>query len=276
MRKFAILLAALSFTGPAFATNLAIPVRASPLAPPPAWSWTGFYVGGNVGYGWGSARDSFAMSVPLNGGGTADLAASSSHGFDGVLGGLQIGYNWDLRPLLLGFETDIQTSDQRGTGNLAAAFVDNAGADPTSITSSARLEWFGTVRARAGVILADRWLFYLTGGLAYGKVDFSGSAAISTSIAAFQNPTLLWNNDSTHVGWTIGAGIENSLSQSWSWKIEYLYMDLGSATATTASGTGNFCFGRPLVCSNSFGPVTGSIKTSFTDNILRLGANYKF
>jgi outer membrane immunogenic protein len=147
------------------------------------------------------------MSAPLGINGTATLAAPNSHRVDGIIGGGQIGYNWDFRPFLIGLEADIQASGQSGSGLFSAPIVSLVGPDATALSSSARLDWFGTVRGRAGLIAADRWLFYFTGGLAYGRVDLSGSAAIAPAVG-FTNPTLVWNNGTTRVGWTIGVELK--------------------------------------------------------------------
>jgi len=84
------------------------------------------------------------------------------------------------------------------------------------------------------------------------------------------------------VGWTAGAGVENRFFANWSWKIEYLYMDLGNFTTTGSGGIGN-CLGAPPppppglgVCAVTVGPATLTVRSHFTDNIVRFGLNYKF
>lgn len=126
--------------GLAALTALATPVAAADLsasygyapqaALPP--SWNGFYIGANLGYGWGSA--------------TGDNP-------NGVLGGFQAGFNFQSpgSPIVFGVETDFDWS-----GVSAGSFSVN---------------YFGTVRGRVG-FAADRFLVYATGGLAYGEGQY--------------------------------------------------------------------------------------------------------
>ena len=166
-----------------------LPVRAAPpvFAPVPVFTWTGFYVGGNLGWGW---RDDDNETVVLSGPGIpAGLVGTLNfdNGNDGnFLGGGQIGYNYQIGSFVIGAEADIQginTDDNDavffpGPG-MAGVFV------PGEFEDSA--DWFGTVRLRAGVAF-DRFLVYATGGLAYTE-------------------------DNT--GWTVGGGVEWALPVNW-------------------------------------------------------------
>jgi outer membrane immunogenic protein len=126
-------------------------------------------------------------------------------------------------------------------------------------TRDYKLDWFGTARGRIGYLPAERILLYATGGLAYG--NFSGSS--------WTLPMNIGTWSSLNVGWTVGAGAEAALGNNWSFKVEYLYMDLGnvggsSATVVVPAG------GAP-------GSTTSYLfNTKFTDNIVRVGLNYKF
>jgi|GEM_PF-4836149 len=145
---------------PASAADM--PLKAPPAPPAPAWSWAGFYFGGNVGGGWHD------HSVPFYGDGGAgnDLLSrtfdgtlnfnavprSQSMRSSGVIGGGQIGYNWQAAPTwVLGLETDIQGSGVRGS----ATTIPPPGTVPGSLTSNQRLDWFGTLRGRLGVVASD-------------------------------------------------------------------------------------------------------------------------
>jgi outer membrane immunogenic protein len=152
-----------------------------------------------------------------------------------------------------------------------------AGNNPFIATETNKIDWFGTVRGRLG-LTSDHWLFYTTGGLAYGHVSSSGVFQPLN----FGNTPFVWNNSATKVGWTVGAGIENVFFGNWSWRVEYLYMDLGKLTATTTGGASN-CYGAPPppppglgVCllPTSLGTLTTT--SHFTDNIVRVGLNYQF
>jgi outer membrane immunogenic protein len=201
-----------------------LPSRKGPppvyLPPPPVFSWTGFYVGVNLGGGWRDHTDqnNWAPFVdPVTG---AVLFVPSWNGGNnnnsgGVVGGGQIGYNFQFNPwLVVGVETDFQgTSIGSGNGNgnnwwgpgLGLGWG-NGGAE--------RLPWFGTVRGRIGVTPLDpHFLVYGTGGFAYGEVQRNG----------------IWNSwNRTETGWTAGGGIEWAFLPNWSAKAEYLYTDLSS------------------------------------------------
>lgn len=224
------LLAGLGFAGTAIASDLSFPVP-----PPPSFSWQGFYVGVNGGFG----GDRFDYSlfedpdpVPVA---TADLTSS---GF--VYGG-QIGYNFLVGPsFVLGVEADIQGSTIEG--NLGIVL------DPAlNAHMGSSVDWFGTVRGRAGWAY-DRFLLYVTGGWAYGRTtafingDFIGPFSLSQS----------FNGN----GWTAGVGGEVAITDNWTLKTEYLYVDLG--TATIASGGGY------------------SLTQDTHFHVVRAGLNYKF
>jgi outer membrane immunogenic protein len=188
------LLAATAITtaGISAASAADLPARAAPppvFAAVPVFTWTGFYVGGNLGWGW---RDDDNEAVVLTGpgipagivGGTLNFENGNDGNF---LGGGQIGYNYQIGSFVVGVEADIQgidTDDNEavffpGPGFAGGTFV------PGEFEDSA--DWFGTVRLRAGVAF-DRFLVYATGGLAYTE-------------------------DNT--GWTVGGGVEWALPVNW-------------------------------------------------------------
>jgi outer membrane immunogenic protein len=152
-----------------------------------AYDWTGFYVGGNVGYGWGENTDpSLSLVNPGNAGNvttfltTGFRGRSSGNQFpnlrpDGVLGGLQIGYDRQFGTWVLGAVADIQAADFEDSRTVFTSFA--ATAADTTERLSAKITWFGTVRAKAGVAMGD-WLAYGTGGLAYGNADSRGQGRL--------------------------------------------------------------------------------------------------
>jgi outer membrane immunogenic protein len=186
-------------------------IAAAPIAA--AYDWTGFYIGANVGYGWGK--------LDRNGGGAGRLNGD----IDGIVGGAQVGGNWQWDKFVAGLETDIQgtgfDSERRG----------NRSFDPKGGI-------FGTVRGRVGFAF-DRFLVYGTGGFAYSDVNIKR------------------NNDDWKWGWTAGGGVEAAVTDNISVKVEYLYADLGDD---------NFRNRR-----------TGDrFKYDYTQNLVRVGVNYKF
>lgn len=301
MRKVAVgIAAAVLMATSAFATT----VKKKPPDPrPPAPSWTGFYIGANVGGAWGRANTGFTSS------GTAtstnfpsvsvahfDIAGSRVTALSGFIGGSQIGYNYQLsRKWVFGFETDLQGSGERASGSFVNSFTGSACLltiapppsclAPTSLNGSAaigyetRIEWFGTVRGRLGMLVADQLLLYGTAGLAYGHVSVSGNVNIGASSVGPGPITYAgtsgFSASATNVGFAVGGGVEGRfiawLPPNWTWKFEYLYVDLGSLDASTAFGlaASNPVFSSPLA-------GAASIHTHFTDNIARVGLNYQF
>ena len=134
------------------------------------------------------------------------------------------------------------------------------------LTANYKLDWFGTARGRVGFLATDRVLLYATGGLAYGH--FTANAPLVP---------LSWG--ATRAGWTVGAGAEAAIDRNWSVKLEYLYMDLGNvggsgATATTVTNALN----TPGLGFNTVTTTTlaSAFNTRFTDNIVRVGVNYRW
>ena len=121
-----------------------------------------------------------------------------------------------------------------------------------------KIDWFGTVRGRIGYLADPKLLLYVTGGLAYGDVE--SSAVIGNAGTAFSSVS------NTHVGYTVGAGIEGVIGGNWTARLEYLYVDLGTVNGsflTTIGGLGG-------------GVLSSNYSSRITDNILRVGVNYKF
>ena len=234
----------------AFAADLA--PRTYTKAPAPVvavYDWTGFYIGGNIGYSWGRSSDTSRITDAAG----AVTTTSGTSNLDGVVGGGQIGYNWQMQGWVWGLEADIQGTDEKGSR--AFAYVPTgfniAVLAPVPVALTQKIDWFGTVRGRAGVLVSPTVLLYATGGLAYGAANTSEVIGI---LPGFSSST-------TNVGWTVGAGIEGVISGNWTAKLEYLYVDLG-----TVSGT----FTAPA------GAPTSTFSSHITDNVLRVGVNYKF
>jgi outer membrane immunogenic protein len=163
-RKFGLAgLAWLAAVSLGHAADLTPAYKAPVKAVAPLPTWTGLYIGGNVGYGWDtgstgvSARSTDPVLAPVL---AALLAAGSyptslSTSAKGVIGGGQAGYNWQMSQWLIGLEADIQGSGIRGaaTQALTPALFD---ASSTGVTKS--IDWFGTVRGRLGVLATPQWL----------------------------------------------------------------------------------------------------------------------
>jgi outer membrane immunogenic protein len=249
----AIVTAAL--TAPALAADLDARTYTKAPAVAPISNWSGLYVGGNLGYGWGDGNTdvSFLPTPELFGDNNTSLRARSS----GVTGGAQFGYNWQIGSLVTGLEADIQGSGIKGSA-LAALTGANQG---EIISTEHKLSWFGTIRGRLGVTVTPDLVLYGTGGLAYGRVDASANWRFDPEQG--QAPASV---SKTKVGWTAGAGAEWMFARNWSAKLEYLYVDLGSASAI-GDETANVQLDR-------------NFKVGYTwharENIARVGVNYHF
>jgi outer membrane immunogenic protein len=161
----------------------------------PEFSWTGFYAGVNAGGGFSSSDASSGNLFRTN----------SIHGVkgDGVVGGIQLGYNYQLSPLfVIGIEDDFDVT------NISKRYSSSA--------NTASLPWLGSGRARAGVTFLDgRLLAYGTAGLAFGKVNNAGIELHESGL-----------EENMRLGWTAGAGLEWAIMPQLSVKGEYLYTDL--------------------------------------------------
>ncbi len=254
--------------GSAFAADLPSRKAAPVYAPPaPAFSWNGLYGGVNIGYGWSaSSFESGSLAYP----GTAIGSAwNGSNDINGVLGGGQIGYNYQISPwLVVGVEADIQAADINSQSNVAVAGFPASSARSTSINSAKSVDWFGTVRGRVGVTLPSmpNLLVYGTGGFAYGDVNHTLSIADASPAAVVIGRA---NYFDTATGWTAGGGVEWSPAAfpAWSVKVEYLYTDLGS-TNLGALGT--------LSAPASASPFVATHSSPTRFNTIRAGLNWHF
>ena len=254
------------------------------------YNWSGFYLGGNVGYSWGKAETDvsvpgFTVLAPATGVAPTfpvnipGSAFSESLKPSGWVGGGQIGWNSQFGNWVFGLEADLQASGQKDDRSRSDAFAftdvtstptefDVVGTSATSL--EAKLKWFGTARGRLGYAW-DSWLVYATGGLAYGNFDLTGvntvagtiicsaNCGVAPATTTFSNTTSL-NGSKSKAGWTVGSGIEGAaFLPNWTWKAEYLYLNFGKFDHAFATDSG---------------VITTS--TRATDHILRFGVNYRF
>jgi outer membrane immunogenic protein len=225
-----------------------------------AWTWAGPYLGGTIGYGAGKSRTDTIFGDPASGAGR--FATAASRALDGAIGGAQAGYNWLAGVFLAGLEGDLNYSGQRAKLNaVCPGEICNPGlvgviGDPSVIArfeQGQKLEWFATLRARLGVTVTPDAVAYATGGVAVGEVMTAGTVF---GFDGDGNPVnTIVSSHNTKAGWTAGGGLEGRLAGNWTAKIEYLYLDLGTVTTIPA-------------------PV--AFNSRVTDNVLRVGVNYKF
>jgi outer membrane immunogenic protein len=217
---FGALVLGLSAISTSYAADL--PVRsAPPLAPviaAPIFTWTGFYVGVNGGYGWGDVELQSGTIPGIAGPQNVDVEA------DGFIGGAQAGYNVQLGSFVVGAEADIQYSGVEESRNLTIAVP---GSDITVAGQvEGELEWFGTVRARLGYAIGTV-LPYVTGGVLYGDVKGTASGTATGTIGGVPvTRTESFSASETFATWVVGAGVEVAFTPNVSFKGEYLYSNI--------------------------------------------------
>jgi outer membrane immunogenic protein len=276
--------------GPVLAADLLLKAPALE-APGPIPGWGGFYVGGNVGYS--RAKDDLTVTgfnvngAPVPGAEFAALEPS------GAFGGAQAGYNWQSSYWVYGFESDFQLSDEKASIASSGPFTASCHEDSGSCTLTgatgtgtlaANIDWFGTFRGRIG-IAGDLLYWYATGGLAYGRVRYSGAASFTGTFtdssatckagcpvsgsAAFADAPI-------GVGWTLGAGVEGVIPfwGNWTWRAEYLFVDLGRISPTTTYNS-SVSIGSPPFHTQTLSP-TMTHTAVVMDQVLRFGFNYRF
>lgn len=179
--------------------------------------WSGAYIGAHGGYGWGSIHD-------------VNNPAAVEQDIEGAFGGIQAGYNHQFSSnIVLGAEVDVSFGSVEG---------DYDGRDKNQFNSyytEDKVETFGTLRARAG-FAADRFLPYVTGGLAWGTTEHMlgcdrARVALTNGCAA-NGGAFETSKSDTSFGWVIGAGIEYAITEDWTIRGEYLYNDLGENEVT--------------------------------------------
>lgn len=250
----------------AMAADTAAPVyKTAPTAS--LYNWAGWYGGFSAGYGWSNSSAIFNGDIP-NGAGTLalELATKAPPPYpqplepSGAIGGIQFGYNWQFdRSWIAGIEADIHYSGIKDNNQITTRI---GNAYDLTIASSQRLEWFGTLRGRLGLLLNDRLQAFITGGLAFGesKNDASistqalfagqvGFIGLATYMLCNNGSACLTNSKSSvSTGWTLGGGFEYAAWGNVSLKVEYLHIDLGDRTlrltpqtsAETAFATAKF------------------------------------
>lgn len=185
----------------------------------PAWSWTGFYIGGHVGGAFAANDDLRTDVIGLD---NDDVDSS-------FIGGGQIGANYQFWPRwVVGVEADISALATGG---------DRTFGDGTSLLDDERGDWIASVTGRLGYTWGDA-MIYVKGGVAFrdgSDVDFNNSPA---GVGLDRDDT----------GWTAGAGWEAKIAECWSAKVEYQFYDFGTTDISTtgfATGTG-FSFNDDL------------------------------
>ena len=218
-----------------------------------AYSWAGCYVGAQIGGGW--TRDTTGV---VSGVGGARLATGSING-SGVKGGAYVGCNHQTEAgLVLGLEADLDASSI--TGRSAVVGIAPAPGNPPNpggqYSSSEKVNWQGSLRARGGYALGNA-LLYVTGGWAFANVrtNYFGTATGA--------PQASVTSTSPYSGWTLGAGVDYAVASNVIARVEYRYADFGHAS-DSIGGAGPYFWN------------TTTASHALTEHVVRLGVSVKF
>jgi outer membrane immunogenic protein len=236
----------------------------------PVYDWTGFYAGINAGVGGGVAGPVLDVSSPPELGFFGSSSTDhQNHRLGGAFLGGQAGYNYQFQNnVVVGVESDLQWSNIRALLHDDNTFVVTDGFPLSSVaTSETKISqnWFGTTRLRLGYAFADRFLAYVTGGVAYSGFNVSNSG-VGTSLSPPPIETFSLTDGaatSTRFGWTAGAGAEYALNNRLSLKSEYLYSQYSGLTAPYL----NTALSTPAVTAGTYSSGTLGI------HLLRAGLN---
>ncbi len=206
--------------------------------------FSGFYAGGLLGMGGLNSKmnvDSFGFE-------------DNDRGF--TIGGVA-GYNWQCNGRLLGIESDISYFNASTTTGITCP---TCGETPATVEFGSEINWYGTLRARVGLVGDENFLVFATGGLAYGGLDHS----INSS--SFNGVTFSGSQSDAAIGWTAGGGIEYLLSDNWAFRADAMYVDFGS-TEETFNATGSGC-----------SETSCTARIGYDDNfwVARVGLTYLF
>ena len=243
MRKVPLAAAAFaSFAAPAFAAELPSQKEAPVFAAPaPAFLWTGFYVGADVGGGWAENVAAVA-ATPISPAGTVRTQLS------GVVGGGFVGYNYQINQFVIGVQGDIQGSGLSGT--VHSPLFD--------VTERVQDDYLAAINGRLGFAF-DRVLFYAVGGAAFThtSADHFAGPTLTALLQQVGIPTTPVNLSHDWIGYDIGGGVEYAVTPNWTARVEYRYYDFGA-------------FNFPAT---GFVP-NGTVK--HTDNTVTFGVSYLF
>lgn len=252
---FGITAAAVLAAAPAFAADLrpaAAPMYKAPVMLPPP-SWTGFYIGGDIGGSWSHNSGSWA--------GIPGGINPTSGGLDGsgFLAGVHAGYDYQFAPAwVFGVEGDwTWTHDSGSNGQSWTGPGVPAGGGTTTMNST--VDWLASFRGRLGYLITPNVLAYGTGGVAWGDIHYSGTA--SAPGVGYLASTSFSN---TSDGFVVGGGLEWAMTHNWSLRAEYLYYRLGNGASATVTPA-------------AFPAVPSSFSWNRTSvDVARVGLSYKF
>jgi len=216
----------------------------------PSALWTGFYIGGHGGYGWGQNPYAVPFSS-LIGGGIGILTGESMSGW---LAGAQIGYNWQYGSVVTGVEFDLSAADIDGTSSTAT--VSPGPGSTATGTLEHHVKYLGTIRGRLGWTPLNTVLLYGTAGLAWERLQEKSTEVDVVPAGTTVGEFISLDN---HFGWVAGAGVEVMLgSPNWIGRLEYLHYDFGRVGDQAVNTAASQSAGRQTI------------------DTVRAGVSYKF
>ena len=231
-----------------------------------AWSWAGLYLGGTIGYGWGTSYTGILFSDIAST--SQPLATARAKRLDGAIGGAQAGYNWVAGNLIAGVEADLNYSGQRAgfaatcPGEVCNPALIGVVGDPSVqavFEQSQKLEWFATLRGRLGAIVTPGAVAYVTGGLTVGEVMTAGTVFGFDGDGNAVNTIVSSHN--TKAGWQSAAASRlGSPAMDRQARVPLSRSRIDTTVPTPAPGA----------------TVAAAFNSRVTDNVVRLGVNYKF
>jgi outer membrane immunogenic protein len=245
-RLLAVLASASLLTGIVQTASAAdMPLKSPPRVTP--YSWTGFYIGAHLGGGWGTSSTVLAAIPTI--GLPAGFPLSTTHP-RGILGGGQIGANWQSDKFVFGVQGDFSGANL--TDTVPCTLLGNP------FTCSDKTNWLATVSARLGVVINERFLAYVKGGAAWEHAKYSLNDPLGVVFPAGSS----FSSTDTRLGWLVGGGGEYAFTNNWSVFVEYNYLDFGSRNESSFIPA----------------PVGAIVTGSLTDKIhvVKGGLNYKF
>jgi len=220
--------ASLLLAGPAFAADLGKPVYKAPAAPLLApFTWTGCYVGGDVGGAWGRQDASIA---PV---GVDQAAVSGTLSGDSVIGGPYAGCNFQFAPQwVVGIEGDYSWTNFSSSANAANLFANGTPAGSGGVSWSNKIDWLASLRGRLGFAVVPNVLLYGTGGVAWTRTSYAALDVFNTGGC----PNCLGTAfDDTRAGWVAGAGVDWApWNNNWILRLEYLHYQFSGVSSTAA------------------------------------------
>src|SRR6202521_1439687 len=235
-----VALFALATADPTHAADIPAPLDKAPVAAPVSdWNWSGCYVGGNAGWKWGRSKESdttppfasFATAFPTASafpfGFPGGIANPDSINGNSWAGGGQVGCRYQTpQHFVVGIEGDLGVTNLRGTQVLTTANTDTLTPFTPGDAFSMRARWESSIRGTAGYSW-DRWLAYVTGGVAFTRLNADATyLANATAAVTFQPAS--GSSALTLTGLTIGAGVAYAIDRHWNIGVEYRYTNYGS------------------------------------------------